>query len=77
MLRVSAAEARNRVIGVERDGQLLGDVTVRGDQFQDVELEIPGNPNRSRVSSLVWHFGVVEGSESPGVKVDRLSYRRH
>ena len=77
MLRVSAAEARNRVIGVELDGQLLGDVTVRGDQFQDVELEIPGNPNRPRVSSLVWHFGVVEGSESPGVKVDRLSYRRH
>ena len=73
-VRLSAAEDRDKVVNVEIDGQLLGDQMLRGDTYQDVVWEIPADPDRPRISSLIFNFeSVIE--QAPGVKVDRVSVR--
>ena len=71
--RVSAAEDLNKVIEVEIDDRWLDRVTIRGEQFQNIVVDIPPDSERPRISSLFLHFPSTVGAEAPGVKVDWLS----
>ena len=73
--RLSAAENRDKVVELEVDGRRLGRITIRGDQYQDVTLQIPPDPNRPRISSIVLHFSPVAQTDAPGTKVDRISFQ--
>ena len=71
--RVSAGEDRDTWIDLEVDDRRLGRVTVRGEAYEDVTLEVPPDSERPRISSLVFHFGPTRAADELGVKVDRLS----
>ena len=74
-VRLSAAENRNKVVELEIDGRRLGRITVRGERYQDVTLQIPPDPDRPRISWIVFHFRPIAQADAAGVKVDRISFQ--